>query len=605
MPVMSDLTRLVKDLPDSPGVYLWKDEAGEVIYVGKAKALKKRVSSYLRVRGLDRKTWELMQRARDLETIITSTEREALIVEATLIRKYQPKYNLALKDDRRHAWIRVGVNDTIPSVVVTREFEKDGAKYFGPYGSTRRLERLLDAVRRFIPVATCRDPSSQKRECMDFHIGRCSAPCTGRIDEADYRTLVTQIILFLSGDEDSLATMLRNEMDRAAEQLDFERAAALRDRLDDVQILMRKQRVFDVEGIDRDIIGIARTEEAALVEVLTIRGGILIGSDHFYFEVGLEITDVEVLTTFVEQYYFTLPQLPSEILLPLRIPNLSLLGKWLSENTDRPVKLFVPHGSRLGGLIKMANQNAVRALRKILILGENEAEVVDDGVKELREVLGLSRAPFHIEGFDIANIQGTDPTGSCVVFRNGVPDNKSYRMFRVRSKKTPDDYAMMNEVVYRRYRGVLQRGESLPDLIVIDGGKGQLNSALGALKKLGLDYVPVVSIAKREEILFTRNHLDGIYLDMSSPALHLVQQIRDEAHRFAQKYHHKLRERHLSGSILEDAPGIGPKRRAALLREFGSVEGVKQATIEEIASVEGMSRRAAADLREWLDESSN
>lgn len=599
---MSDLTRLVKDLPDSPGVYLWKDEAGEVIYVGKAKALKKRVSSYLRVRGLDRKTWELMQRARDLETIITSTEREALIVEAALIRKYQPKYNLALKDDRRHAWIRVGVNDPIPSVVVTRDFEKDGARYFGPYGSTRRLERLLDAVRRFIPVATCRDPSSQKRECMDFHIGRCSGPCKGHIDEADYRALITQIILFLSGDEDSLATMIRDEMDRAAENLDFERAAALRDRLDDVQMLMRKQRVFDTEGIDRDIIGIARTEEAALIEVMTVRGGSLIGSDHFYFEVGLEIKDVDVLTTFVEQYYFTLPQLPAEILLPLQIPDLSILGKWLSENTDHSVKLYVPHGDRLSGLIKMANQNAVRSLRKILILGESEAEVVDDGVKELHEVLGLSRAPFHIEGFDIANIQGTDPTGSCVVFRNGSPDNKSYRMFRVRSKETPDDYAMMNEVVYRRYKGVLQRGESLPDLIVIDGGKGQLNAALDALKKVGLDYVPVVSIAKREEILFTRDRLDGIYLEMSSPALRLIQRIRDEAHRFAQRYYHKLRERRLSGSILENAPGIGPKRRTALLRAFGSVERIRQASVEELSSVDSMTEQAARALHSWLDD---
>ncbi len=603
MTEMTELTRLVKDLPNLPGVYMWKDESGKVLYVGKAKALRKRVSSYLRKRGLDRKTWDLMQHAQDLETIITSTEREALIVEATLIRKYQPKYNLALKDDRRHAWIRINEKDPIPTVVVTRDFERDGATYFGPYGSTRRLERLLDAVRRFIPVATCRDPSSAKRECMDYHVGRCSAPCKDRISLDDYRSLIAQIVLFLNGDEAGLSAMMQEEMQRASEALDFEKAAAIRDRIDDIQILMRKQRVFDTEGVDRDIIGIARTESSALVEVLTIRGGTLIGSDQFYFDVDLETTDVQVLASFFEQYYFTLPKLPAEIILPIRIPNQRVLANWLSENEEHVVRIHVPRDGRLRGLVKMANKNAIRALRKILILGEREDEVIDDGVKELREVLGLKRAPFHIEGFDIANIQGIDSTGSCVVFRNGVPDNKSYRMFRIRSKETPDDYAMMNEVVYRRYHGVLQRGDPLPDLIVIDGGKGQLNSAFEALKRLGLDYVPMVSIAKREEILFTRDHLEGIYLGTDSHALRLIQHIRDEAHRFAQRYHHKLRERHVTGSVLEDAPGIGPKRRAALLRTFGSVDEVRRATVEDLAAVDGMTHRAAQELRDWLDSS--
>ena len=597
----SDITRLVRDLPELPGVYLWKSESGEVLYVGKAKSLRKRVASYLRRRGLDRKTWELMRQARDLETIITTTEREALIVEATLIKKYQPRFNIALKDDRRHAWVRVNLDDEIPSVLITREFERDGAKYFGPYGSTRRLEKLLDTVRKFIPVAMCKDPRGRKRECMDYHLGRCVGPCRDDVDLREYRSLVDQIVLFLGGSEEELVNLLRREMERAAEELDFERAASLRDRLRDVQILRRKQRVFDVDGVDRDIIGIARTEEAVLVELLTVRGGMLIGSDHFFFEIGIGVTDVEVLTSFVEQYYFTLPQLPAEILLPKAIPNMEVLSSWLSESTDHPVVILTPRSGKLRGLSKMANTNAVRALRKILILGEREDEVIDDGVKELREVLGLTRAPLHIEGFDIANIQGTDPTGSCVVFRNGEPDNKSYRMFRVRVKETPDDYAMMNEVVYRRYHGVLQRGEPLPDLVVIDGGKGQLRSALDALRKVGLDYLPVVSIAKREEILFTRDHLDGIYLDFGSPALRLVQRIRDEAHRFAQKYHHKLRERRLSGSILEDVPGIGPKRRAALLRAFGSVDGLRQASLDEISAVEGMTEQTARTLRDWLD----
>lgn len=599
---MSDLTKLVRDLPDLPGVYLWKDEKGEILYIGKAKMLRRRVGSYLRKRGLFRRTWEMMQRARDIETIITNTEREALVLEQTLIKKHQPRYNIALKDDRRHAWIRVNRDDKIPTFEITRDAEKDGATYFGPYGSTKRLERFMDTIRKLIPIAMCKEPEKVKRACMDYHLDRCSGPCEEFISLDEYCILVEQMCMYLDGRTEDLTQFMEKHMELASENMEFEKAAEYRDRITDIEIIMSRQKVVEFEGANRDIIGISRTEQAALVEMLIVRNGRLIGQDNFYFEVDLDVTDADVLTAYVEQFYFGLPRLPDEIVLPCSIPDMEQLGEWLSETNGHTVKISEASDTRTSELIEMANKNAHRALRKMLILGESEDEIVNEGVKELKEALNLTQAPMHIEGFDIANIQGTDPTGSCVVFKNGEPSNKHYRMFKVRIKETPDDYAMMKEVVYRRYYGVLERGHSLPDLILIDGGKGQFNVALEALKELGLEYVPLAAVAKREERIFTRNNMEGVVLDYGSDGLRLIQHIRDEAHRFAQKYHHKLREKRFTGSILEEAPGIGQKRRKALLEAFGSFDGVKKATVDQLVAVDGMSKKSAEGLRKWLDE---
>jgi excinuclease ABC subunit C len=598
---MADLKSLVQDLPDSPGVYLWKNEKGKILYIGKAKYLRRRVGSYLRKRGLFRRTWDMMQEARDLETILTNTEREALVLEQTLIKKHQPKYNIALKDDRRHAWVRVDLSRPIPSFEITREAQKDGANYYGPYGSTKRLERFLDTIRKSIPIAMCKDPTKVKRECMDYHLDRCSGPCKEHIPLEEYRSLVEQMCYYLEGRPEDLIGILQSQMKEASAGMEYEKAAELRDRLADLEILMSRQKIVEFTGANRDVIGISRTEQAALIEMLIIRNGRMIGHDNFYFEVDLDTTDAEVLTAFIEQFYFAIPRLPDEIILPSDIPDAKQLGVWLSEANGHPVVIMLPDDDRGRDLVEMANKNAHRALRKMLILGESDDEIVHEGVKELKDALGLTQAPMRIEGFDIANIQGTDPTGSCVVFKNGEPYNKRYRMFKVRVKETPDDYAMMREVVYRRYFGVLERKDVLPDLILVDGGKGQLKMALEALEELGLDYVPVAALAKREETLYTRDNPDGINLDIDSEGLHLVQRIRDEAHRFAQKYHHKLREKRFSGSILEEAPGIGPKRRSALLQEFGSFDKVKVATVEQLAKVDGMSEKTARILREWLD----
>ncbi|TFG32983.1 excinuclease ABC subunit UvrC [Candidatus Thorarchaeota archaeon] len=598
---MSNLTALVRDLPDQPGVYIWKNEKGEILYIGKAKILRRRVGSYLRKTGFYRRTWEMMQQARDLETIITNTEREALVLEQTLIKKHKPRFNIALKDDRKHAWIRVHKSDEIPTFEVTRDAEKDGAIYFGPYGSTKRLERFMDTIRKSIPVAMCKEPTKVKRACMDYHLNRCTGPCEKFISLDEYCKLIEQMCMYLDGRSEDLTQTIREQMDAASTNMEFENAAKLRDRLSDIEIIMSRQKVVEFEGANRDILGISRTEQAALIEMLIVRNGRLIGQDNFYFEVDLDVTDSDVLTAFLEQFYFDIPRLPDEIILPSDIPDMQELSSWLSDSIGHEVKITKSIDARTSELVEMANKNAHRALRKMLILGESEDEIVDEGVKELKEALGLTHAPMHIEGFDIANIQGTDPTGSCVVFKNGEPDNKRYRMFRVRIKDTPDDYAMMHEVVYRRYKGVLEHGYSLPDLILIDGGKGQLGVAADALKELGLEYVPIASVAKREERIFTRTNSEGILLDFDSDGLRLIQHIRDEAHRFAQKYHHKLREKRFTGSILEEVPGIGPKRRKALLDAFGSYEGVREATIEQLSQVEGMSAVTAESLRKWLD----
>lgn len=599
---MVDFVKLVDDLPLKPGVYIWKNERGNPLYIGKAKYLRKRVSSYLRKRGMDRKTWELMREAKDIETIITETEREALFLESTLIQKHKPKYNLAFKDDKRNAWIRVDRSGQFPTFEVTREIDIEDAEYHGPFRSTKRLDRTLDHIRRFIPIAMCKNPAKEQRECIDFHVERCVGPCGGHVSAEEYNELVEEMCLYLDGDLAKLVEHMSSRMDQASEKMEFEKAANLRDQIEDIKKIMLRQRVVEFEGPSRDVLGISRTEQAALVELLIIRNGLLIGTDQFFLEVDLETSDAEIITLFVEQYYFKLPRLPNEILIPVKIPQMSQLSEWLSENARMSIDIVLPKEGRIKELVEMANTNADRALRKILILDERSDFIVHNGVKQLKEALGLSHAPVHIEGFDIANIQGTDPTGSCVVFKNGEPDKSNYRMFRVRIKDTPDDYAMMNEVVFRRYFGVLQRNDPLPDLILIDGGKGQLNVALKALEDLGLDNVPVAGLAKRNEILFTRDAPDGITLDWNSQGLHLVQKIRDEAHRFAQRYHHKLREKRVTGSILEEAPGIGPKRRAALLKAFGSYDKIREASVEFLSMVDGMSEKAAKDLREWLDK---
>ncbi|MFW9786917.1 MAG: excinuclease ABC subunit UvrC [Candidatus Thorarchaeota archaeon] len=598
---MSDLKALVQDLPESPGVYLWKDEKGTILYIGKAKHLRRRVNSYLRKSGHYRRIEEMMFYARDLETILTNTEREALVLEQTLIKKHQPRYNIALKDDRRHAWVRMDPTMRYPVFEITRDAEKDGATYYGPYGSTKRLERFLDTIRKSIPVAMCKDPEKEKRACMDYHLDRCTGPCEDHISEEDYRVLVNQMNYYLEGRPDDLRKSLQKQMETAANEEKFEKAAELRDRLTDLEILLSRQKVVRYEGSHSDILGISRTEQAALIDMLIIRNGRMIGVDNFYFEIDLDTPDAEVLTAFIEQFYFTIPRLPDQIILPCEISEMNELSSWLSDINGHSVQIMLPDDDRTSELVEMANKNAHRALRKMLILGESQDEIVHEGVKQLKEALRLAQAPMRIEGFDIANIQGTDPTGSCVVFKNGEPYNKRYRMFKVRVKETPDDYAMMREVVYRRYFGVLERRDVLPDLILIDGGKGQLKMALEALEELGLDYVPVVALAKREETMYTRDNLDGVNLEVGSEGLRLVQRIRDEAHRFAQRYHHKLREKRFTGSILEDAPGIGPKRRIALLHEFGSFEKVKEATVEQLTQVEGMTEKTALALRKWLD----
>ncbi|MHA2354917.1 MAG: excinuclease ABC subunit UvrC [Candidatus Thorarchaeota archaeon] len=599
---MVDLAELVRDLPDLPGVYMWKGEKGQILYIGKSKFLRRRVGSYLNANGQFRRTAEMMFAAKDLDTIVTNTEKEAIVLEATLIQKHRPPYNIKLKDDRRHAWIRVDLRMKYPVFEITRDAERDGAVYYGPYGSTKRLERFLDTIRKFIPIAMCKDPKKVKRACMDYHLDRCAGPCEEHISEEEYGALVGQMCMYLEGRSDEVAQMLEDQMNEASKNMEFENAAELRDRLTDMQILMSRQKVVEFKGANRDVLGISRTEQAALIEMLIVRNGRLIGQDHFYFDVDLDTPDQDILTAFVGQFYFTIPKVPDQIVLPVEIPEMEELGEWLTETDEHVVEFLLPTDQRSKDLVEMANKNAYRALRKILILGESSEEIVHDGVKQLKEALRLTQAPMHIEGFDISNIQGTDPTGSCVVFINGDADNSKYRMFKVRGKTTPDDYAMMNEVIFRRYKGVLTRGDPMPDLILVDGGKGQLSSAHKALSQHGLEYLPLVALAKREEMLFTRDEKDGIELEVSSAALRLVQSIRDEAHRFALKYHSKLREKRFTGSILEEAPGIGPKRRQALLEIFGSFDAVKDASVKELSKVEGMTQKVAESLRKWLNE---
>ncbi|MFW9868179.1 MAG: excinuclease ABC subunit UvrC [Candidatus Thorarchaeota archaeon] len=364
---MTDLRTLVEDLPDSPGVYLWKDEKGEILYIGKAKYLRKRVSSYLRKTGLFRRLGEMMFAARDLETIVTNTEREALVLEQTLIKKHQPKYNIALKDDKRHAWVRVDLSKRLPTFEITREAQRDGATYYGPYGSTKRLERFLDTIRKLIPIAMCKDPEKVKRACMDYHLDRCAGPCEDHIPFDEYRSLVELMSYYLEGRPDDLRKSLKGQMDTASENMQFEKAAELRDRLTDLEILMSRQKVVRFEGSNSDILGISRTEQAALIDMLIVRNGRMIGVDNFYFEIDLDTPDTEVILAFIEQFYFTIPRLPDQIIVPTKIPQMKQLSTWLGEVNGHPVQIMTPDDDRTSELVEMANKNAYRSLRKMLL----------------------------------------------------------------------------------------------------------------------------------------------------------------------------------------------------------------------------------------------
>ena len=610
---------LLKDklqtLPTKPGVYLMKDEQDEVIYVGKSVNLRNRVRSYFQASASHSlKLHRLIYRIADFDFIVTDSEIEALILECNLIKEHRPRYNIRLKDDKRYPYIKITWQEDYPRIIVTRRMERDGARYFGPLTDVRAVHQTLDMLRRLFPYLTCkREITGQdKRACLYYHIGRCAGPCIGAISKDEYRALIKRICLFLEGKAEEIVADLQAQMTSAAEALDFERAATLRDQIRAVETVTKQQKIALAVGKDEDVIALARENDDACVQVFFIRQGKLIGREYFILDGTAEEDEAQIVASFVKQFYDEAAYVPMKIILPTNVEESIVIESWLRSKRGSKVKLHVPQRGREKELVQMAAENAAETLASL-----RAQWMVDEGrsveaLAQLQEHLGLDEAPTRIEGYDISNIQGTAATGSMVVFVKGMTRKSDYRRFRIRTVEGADDYAMMQEVLRRRFKRAIEgktEAEAksgdvwtiLPDLIIIDGGKGQLNAALEVLEEHGLkDEVAAIGLAKKQEEIFLPDRSDPIVLPRDSQGLYLLQRVRDEAHRFAIGYHRQLRAKKSLTSILEEIPSIGPKRRQALLKHFGSIEAIRQASVEELAAAKGMTKKAAKMVRENL-----
>jgi|SRR5688572_29054569 len=584
-------------LPESPGVYLWKDPEGVVLYVGKAKRLRSRVRSYLASDHLESvKTRALMRQAVDVDTIVVPTEAHALILEANLIKEYRPRFNIALRDDKSYPYIKVSVQEPFPRVFVTRRLLDDGAKYFGPYTDVGQMRRALNVVKRIFTVRSCNYDMPREmpeRACLDYHIGRCKAPCILAQTQAEYRAMIDEVVLFLDGRADEVIRRVRERMEQAAVTLDFERAGELRDALRHLERMEEPTIVLEVEGGDRDVIGYARDGDDACVVILRIRRGKLLARDHRFVENIDGEADAAVLSAYLARTYVASEERAAELLVPFDFEDREAI-----EQSASGTRVVVPQRGPRRELVDLAQQNARHLLEELKLATLESDERATNPVYELGRQLGLQRIPRSLVCFDISTAQGTDTVGSCVWFENGRPRRAEYRKFKVKSVEGTDDFASMKEVVSRYFRRRLDEKKSLPDLVVIDGGKGQLSAAAAALRDLGLETLQLVSLAKREEEIYVPGRAEAIRLPRRSPGLRMLQQARDEAHRFAVTYNRKRRSMRTVTSELLQVPGIGPSKRRLLLQTFGSVQGVRDATVEQIASLPGFS---AASARKLLD----
>ncbi len=582
-------------LPDSPGVYLWKDAAGLVLYVGKAKSLRSRVRSYFASdHEASVKTRHLVRLIRDVETIVVPSEAHALILENNLIKEYRPRFNIALRDDKSYPYIKVTLNEPYPRVFVTRRFQSDGARYFGPYTDVGAMRRALNVVKRIFTVRSCRydmPAEMPERACLDWHIGRCKAPCIGLQSPGDYRAMIGDVVTFLDGKPDEVTRRVRTMMESAAETLDFERAAELRDALLKLESIEEPTVVMQVEGGDRDVVGFARDGDDACASILRIRDGKLLARDHRYLaNVEGELDDA-ILVAYLLQHYQLQPERAREVLLPFELSELALV-----EASMPASRLLVPQRGAKRELMDLAMQNARHLLEEMKLTTDESDERAIDPVYDLQRELGLAVVPRSFVCFDISHAQGTDTVASMVWFENGRPKRSEYRKFKVEGAWGNDDFASMNEVVTRYFSRRVTEAQPLPDLCVIDGGKGQLHAAQDALAAIGLSTLALASLAKKEEEVFLPGRSESLRLSRRSPGLRLLQMARDEAHRFAVTFQRVRRARRTVTSQLLEIAGVGPNRRRALLTAFGSVQGVKDAGLDAIAAVPGFSMSMAAKV---------
>ena len=622
MEISEHIQGILKTLPAKPGCYLMKNAEGTIIYVGKAISLKNRVRSYFHADAShDNKTRRLVREITHLEWIVVGSELEALILEMNLIKKHRPKYNVRLKDDKRYPYIKVHWNDPFPKVTVTRQMAEDGSRYFGPYTSAWAVYQTLDVLRKIFPYLTCdREITGQdKRACLYYDIKLCTAPCIGAATQAGYRQMISDLMDFLSGHSEGVVQRLETEMNKASEEMRFEKAAALRDQLKAIQSIIERQKiVFAADYKDSDVLAMARSDGEACVQIFFIRGGKLIGREYFILEGTEDAADTEVMEQFVKQFYTEAAAIPQQVMLPQEIEEAKIIGQWLrSKRGGEKVEFFVPKEGQPHELVQMAAENATETLTALRAQWQADTHKQEQALAELQSALNLPEPPNRIECYDISNTQGTAIIGAMVVFTQGVPDKKLYRKFNIESViGAPDDFASMEEMLTRRFRrwNASQQTEAnpgskpdasfsfLPDLIIIDGGKGQLGRAVKVLENAGLSgKVPVVGLAKREEEIFFPHKSESLLLPRHSQGLYLVQRIRDEAHRYGITAHRAKRSKLGMASILDSIPGIGPTRRKALLKHFGSVDKIREASVEELAAVKGMNETAAESIKAHLE----
>lgn len=630
---MVNLEDQLKLIPDRPGCYLYRNAEGRVIYVGKARNLKNRVRQYFQSsRNLTAKVVSMVAQIDSIEHIVTDSEIEALILESNLIKKHKPKYNIRLRDDKQYPYLKLTSNEVWPRVLVTRTMKKDGARYFGPFTSTQPMWDTLKLSRRLFPLRTCNDPSKHPRACLQYHIGRCLAPCLATFDKhEEYAQAVKDLGAFLEGRGDEVTGRIRQRMEAAAEDLQFERAAELRDQLYAIEKVTEKQKIVLHDLPNLDAISYARGHDEAAVQVFFVREGKVVGRDRFIMAGADEMTGPEILTAFIEQHYHQTDFVPKEILVSEELPEAEVLEEWLGQKRGAKVELRQPKRGDKRELIEMVTANAREGMTERRQEREQELAATDGAMRELQESLKLERLPYRIECFDVSHVQGSEVVASMVVFEGGRPKKEDYRRFKVRDQN--NDFANMADAVSRRFKRGLAEREALvegrvrdvtenrleqvaeeavewgeteakfaafPDLLIIDGGKGQLAYARGAMRDLEVEHIRTFGLAKEEELLCEEGREDWIRLPRGSQGLYLLQRIRDEAHRFAITYHRSLHRKAATKSRLEEIPGIGPVRRKALLKELGSIKRIRESTAEQLAEVQGMNLELAEKVLDFL-----
>jgi excinuclease ABC subunit C len=619
MEVTPHLQTILDTAPTKSGCYLMKDADSKVIYVGKAINLRNRLRSYFHASASNNmRTRQMVRRIAHIEWIVVGSELEALILEMNLIKKYRPHYNVRLKDDKRYPYIKVHWADPFPKVTVTRQMVNDGSRYFGPYTSVWAVHQTLDVLRRIFPYLTCDRviTGQDERACLYYDIKLCTAPCIGAIDQPGYRQVIEDLSQFLQGRTEPIVSRLQDEMQVAAENLQFERAATLRDQVVAIEKVVERQKVVSTEYQDSDVIAMARSDGEACMQVFFIRGGKLIGREYFLLEGAEDTPDPSVMAEFIKQFYDQAPTIPPQVLLPHEVEEIHIIKQWLSSRREgQKVEILIPHEGQQQELIQMAAENAADTLATLQAQWQADRHRQNEALAELQAALNLGEPPNRIECFDISNTQGTSAVGSMVVFEQGVPKKKYYRHFNVRSVTGPDDFASMEEVLTRRFgrwQAAQETGEIpgkkpdpsfalLPDLLLVDGGKGQLSRAVAVLERFDLsEKVRVAALAKQNEELFLPGQPAPILLPRKSQGLYLVQRVRDEAHRFAITSHRKQRTRTGLASQLDSIPGIGPARRKALLGRFGSVQQIREASLEELQTLPGITAQVAESIKAHL-----